>query len=56
MLDAVKASSDGATMVPSDQWINVPVGNNLYDHVGVRLPFVVALLHSSFLLTTTDRY
>jgi cellobiose dehydrogenase (acceptor) len=32
----VKASSiDGATMVKSDQWINLPVGQNLNDHVGV---------------------
>jgi len=22
-------------MISSDQWINVPVGYNLYDHVGV---------------------
>lgn len=39
-LDAVKSSSDGSSMISSDQWINLPVGNNLYDHVGVReLPF-----------------
>jgi cellobiose dehydrogenase (acceptor) len=26
---------DGPTMIPSDQWINLPVGYNLNDHVGV---------------------
>ncbi|KAK3356573.1 cellobiose dehydrogenase [Lasiosphaeria hispida] len=36
-LDVVKQSGDGSTMVASDQWINVPVGNNLYDHVGTDL-------------------
>ena len=43
MLDVVKSSSDGSTMISSDQWINVPVGNNLYDHVGV------SALESNFL-------
>jgi cellobiose dehydrogenase (acceptor) len=33
-LNVVKQSSDGATMISSDQWINLPVGYNLYDHVG----------------------
>lgn len=26
---------DGPTMIPSDQWITLPVGYNLNDHVGV---------------------
>jgi cellobiose dehydrogenase (acceptor) len=26
---------DGPTMISSDQWINLPVGYNLNDHVGV---------------------
>lgn len=35
-LTVVKNSAtDGATMISSDQWINLPVGNNLNDHVGV---------------------
>jgi len=36
-LDIVKSSSDGSTMISSDQWITLPVGYNLYDHVGVSL-------------------
>ncbi|KAJ9132135.1 Carbohydrate-binding module family 1 protein [Coniochaeta hoffmannii] len=32
-LAVVKASSDGATMVGSDDWIDLPVGYNLVDHV-----------------------
>jgi hypothetical protein len=24
-------------MISSDQWINLPVGYNLYDHVGVSI-------------------
>jgi cellobiose dehydrogenase (acceptor) len=43
MLDAVKSSSDGSTMISSDQWINLPVGHNLYDHVGTDLE----IAHSS---------
>ncbi|KAK1753591.1 cellobiose dehydrogenase [Echria macrotheca] len=42
-LNAVKSSSDGSTMISSDQWINLPVGNNLYDHVGTD----VEISHSS---------
>jgi hypothetical protein len=35
-LNVVKSSStDGATMISQDQWINLPVGYNLDDHVGV---------------------
>lgn len=34
-LNNVKSSSDGSTMISQDQWINLPVGYNLYDHVGV---------------------
>jgi len=37
-LDIVKKSAtDGATMISSDQWINLPVGNNLNDHVGTDI-------------------
>lgn len=32
-LNVVKNSTDGATMISSDQWINLPVGQNLNDHV-----------------------
>ena len=32
----VKNSIDGPTMIASEQWINLPVGYNLNDHVGVR--------------------
>lgn len=34
-LNIVKGSSDGSTMISSDKWINLPVGYNLDDHVGV---------------------
>ncbi|KAK0611698.1 cellobiose dehydrogenase [Immersiella caudata] len=37
MLDVVKSSGDGSSMISSDQWINLPVGHNLYDHVGTDL-------------------
>jgi cellobiose dehydrogenase (acceptor) len=38
-LELVKRSAiDGATMISSDQWINLPVGYNLNDHVGVSFP------------------
>ncbi|KAJ4360241.1 uncharacterized protein N0V89_000801 [Didymosphaeria variabile] len=37
-LNVVKSSStDGATMISSDQWINLPVGYNLDDHVGTDI-------------------
>ncbi|KAF1999940.1 GMC oxidoreductase [Amniculicola lignicola CBS 123094] len=37
-LDLVKASTlDGPTMISSDQWINLPVGYNLNDHVAPNL-------------------
>ena len=36
LLKVVNASTiDGPTMISSDQWINLPVGYNLNDHVGV---------------------
>lgn len=35
-LNIVKNSTDGETMIKSDSWINLPVGYNLNDHVGVR--------------------
>ncbi|KAF1959806.1 cellobiose dehydrogenase [Byssothecium circinans] len=38
MLNVVKgSSSDGATMIAQDQWINLPVGYNLNDHVGTDI-------------------
>jgi len=36
-LNNVKSSGDGSSMISSDQWINLPVGYNLYDHVGTDL-------------------
>ncbi|KAF2651401.1 GMC oxidoreductase [Lophiostoma macrostomum CBS 122681] len=36
-LNVIKSSSDGATMISSDQWINLPVGYNLDDHVGTDI-------------------
>lgn len=33
-LNIVKNSTDGPTMISPDQWINLPVGYNLNDHVG----------------------
>lgn len=37
-LNVVKSSSlDGSTMISSDQWINLPVGYNLNDHVGTDI-------------------
>jgi len=38
MLNVIKASSDGSGMAAQDSWINLPVGYNLYDHVGVSTP------------------
>jgi cellobiose dehydrogenase (acceptor) len=38
LLNVVKSSPiDGSTMIASDQWINLPVGNNLNDHVGTDI-------------------
>ncbi|KAF2645063.1 cellobiose dehydrogenase [Massarina eburnea CBS 473.64] len=37
LLNVVKGSSDGATMIAQDQWINLPVGYNLNDHVGTDI-------------------
>ncbi|KAF2728141.1 cellobiose dehydrogenase [Polyplosphaeria fusca] len=38
LLNVVKSSPiDGSTMISSDQWINLPVGNNLNDHVGTDI-------------------
>jgi len=45
-LNVIKNSTDGPTMISSDQWINLPVGYNLNDHVGVRTP-------CSFVLSNT---
>ncbi|SPQ20628.1 329ee128-7337-45ed-9a72-e5f65c2d5f11 [Thermothielavioides terrestris] len=36
-LNIVKNSTDGPTMISSDQWINLPVGYNLNDHVGTDI-------------------
>ncbi|KAK4222215.1 cellobiose dehydrogenase [Podospora fimiseda] len=36
-LNIVKNSPDGPTMISSDQWINLPVGQNLVDHVGTDI-------------------
>ncbi|KAI1506028.1 cellobiose dehydrogenase [Biscogniauxia marginata] len=36
-LDVVKNSTDGATMISQDSWINLPVGYNLNDHVGTDI-------------------
>ncbi|KAK8091318.1 Cellobiose dehydrogenase [Apiospora phragmitis] len=39
-LEVVKASAaDGATMLSSDEWINLPVGYNLEDHTNTDLAF-----------------
>ena len=37
-LEVVKGSTDGPTMIKSDEWINLPVGYNLEDHTNVRIP------------------
>jgi cellobiose dehydrogenase (acceptor) len=34
------STSDGDTMISEDQWINLPVGENLMDHPNVRAAFV----------------
>lgn len=36
-LNIVKNSTDGPTMIDSAQWINLPVGYNLNDHVGTDI-------------------
>jgi cellobiose dehydrogenase (acceptor) len=50
-LDIVKSSSDGPTMIDKSAWINLPVGNNLVDHVNVRLH-----LHDRDSTDKIDRY
>lgn len=36
MLEIVNGSAiDGDSMISSDEWINLPVGHNLVDHVNV---------------------
>ena len=37
-LDVVKASADGLTMIGEENWIKLPVGYNLDDHLNVGLP------------------
>ena len=40
MLEVVQNSKiDGDTMIDSSEWINLPVGYNLVDHVNVTLFF-----------------
>ncbi|KAG8629314.1 hypothetical protein KVT40_003179 [Elsinoe batatas] len=36
-LNVVKSSTDGATMIASSSWINLPVGSNLIDHTNTDL-------------------
>ncbi|KAK4455359.1 cellobiose dehydrogenase [Podospora aff. communis PSN243] len=36
-LNVIKNSTDGPTMISQDQWINLPVGYNLNDHVGTDI-------------------
>ncbi|KAH8158440.1 hypothetical protein CIB48_g9809 [Xylaria polymorpha] len=36
-LEVVKSSKDGPSMISSDEWINLPVGYNLVDHVNVSI-------------------
>ncbi|KAI1129260.1 cellobiose dehydrogenase [Nemania abortiva] len=36
-LNIVRNSTDGPTMIPTDSWINLPVGYNLDDHVGTDI-------------------
>lgn len=35
MLQIVQESDDGSTMISEEHWINLPVGENLVDHVNV---------------------
>jgi hypothetical protein len=37
LLANVKNSTDGPTMIAKESWINLPVGDNLNDHVGVSV-------------------
>ena len=36
-LEVVKESTDGATFIAKNQWINLPVGYNLMDHLNTDL-------------------
>ena len=45
-LNVVKSSADGATMIASSSWINLPVGSNLGDHTNTNM--VVQYNDSSF--------
>jgi hypothetical protein len=41
------SASDGETMISEDQWINLPVGENLMDHPNVRAaPCTLSLTRS----------
>lgn len=55
-LNIIKNSTDGATMIAQDQWINLPVGYNLNDHVGVSQPFFVTSGRPEILTSEADRY
>ena len=46
---------DGPTMIPSDQWINLPVGYNLNDHVGVSIQRARGFARRMRLLTLRGR-
>lgn len=37
MLKIVQESDDGPTMIGEEDWINLPVGENLVDHVNVSI-------------------
>lgn len=39
-LAVVKGSADAETMIAEDDWITLPVGNNLEDHTNVSSPDV----------------
>lgn len=46
-LDIVKASADGPTMIGSEDWINLPVGFNLDDHLNVGSALISRSVHGA---------
>jgi cellobiose dehydrogenase (acceptor) len=55
LLNIVKNSTDGPTMINSNQWINLPVGNNLEDHTNTDIVIThPSIVHYDFYEAWTD--
>lgn len=57
MLEIVNGSAiDGGSMIASEEWINLPVGHNLVDHVNVKHPELTIGFQNLAADTCVDRY